>query len=544
MFENTKKKLSKKLMKYLLTILPFFLGAVVIATAVGSVVSFFTGLFKGTKNKTGIEVDINSMTLVQLIDASQDPDVITDETLDYMMIERNTLTNLLKEIHLFNESFISKNKKVEYKREYTVSEPLLDENGVPILDSEGNPITVSVRKTDYGWFDYPVSTLEIEGPYKIDWQVVYLAAVFQAFENYDLEDKNTSKLKLSQTEIKKLVDDFKPKFYYKFDVVRDTVMKYTYSQSQQLPNDGIKSNGGSPDTSGGRITWYEPKSLLDTIELSYSDIYFIENGSTNPEVIEYLNMNRWVSIMKKHWPNYDDKWFRQLLRELPGGEEVHNKFMYKFGAEIEQFNPTGSWSHYEASGHYEPLDNVKPSINIPIDAGGMSIPLYTQYDKRWGNIGPVGSGTMSSSGCGLVSLAMVLSYLEGVTIYPGDIYAWCGNRYYVEGQGQAWSLISDAGAHWGYNVKAQAVDADQIVAELSKGRPVIVSTSGYGTSQYFTSAGHYIVLRGLTADGKVLVNDPNDNVYSKTYYAKAYDPEFIESECRANGNLKMMWSFY
>lgn len=70
-------------------------------------------------------------------------------------------------------------------------------------------------------------------------------------------------------------------------------------------------------------------------------------------------------------------------------------------------------------------------------------------------------------------------------------------------------------------VKAQAVDADQIVAELSKGHPVIVSTSGYGEPQYFTGAGHFIVLRGLAEDGKVLVNDPNDNVYSKKHYSKS-----------------------
>ena len=62
------------------------------------------------------------------------------------------------------------------------------------------------------------------------------------------------------------------------------------------------------------------------------------------------------------------------------------------------------------------------------------------------------------------------------------------------------------------------MDAHAVLQALSEGRPVI-SSQGPGL---FTSAGHFIVLRGLTADGKVLVNDPNDSE-SKNYVNRAFD---------------------
>ena len=58
-----------------------------------------------------------------------------------------------------------------------------------------------------------------------------------------------------------------------------------------------------------------------------------------------------------------------------------------------------------------------------------------------------------------------------------------------------------------YNVKCERMtqSADNIVRELKKGK-VIVAHMGPG---HFTGGGHYIVLKGLTSEGKVVVADPN-----------------------------------
>jgi hypothetical protein len=57
-------------------------------------------------------------------------------------------------------------------------------------------------------------------------------------------------------------------------------------------------------------------------------------------------------------------------------------------------------------------------------------------------------------------------------------------------------------------------DADQITATLRAGHPVITQM-GPGI---FTDGGHYIVLRGITEDGYVLVNDPGSRRKNRYAY--------------------------
>ena len=63
------------------------------------------------------------------------------------------------------------------------------------------------------------------------------------------------------------------------------------------------------------------------------------------------------------------------------------------------------------------------------------------------------------------------------------------------------------------------------MAALSEGHPVISSQS----PGLFTGGGHFIVLRGITADGKILVNDPNDND-RKQYLNRQFDM-YSEIDC-------------
>lgn len=223
-------------------------------------------------------------------------------------------------------------------------------------------------------------------------------------------------------------------------------------------------------------------------------------------------------------------------------EEVLDTY-YNFSAEIkseiieaneEQYllqlyeDVLGDWSVPEFGagifGDYEIGDLVYPET-------GMEIPLYYQYQQPWGTMA-FGGNTVKTSGCSVTSLAMVFSHLKGETILPPDIVAWTGNRYYVGNAGQSWDIFPATANHWGVRCSNLGTSLQAVMGELEAGHPVIASMRP-GT---FTRSGHFIVLRGITEDGKILVNDPNDNSTKRFFYT-SFSPSLIQRES------KQYWSF-
>lgn len=165
-------------------------------------------------------------------------------------------------------------------------------------------------------------------------------------------------------------------------------------------------------------------------------------------------------------------------------------------------------------------------------SGGMDIPLYLQYSGSWADK-PYGTSTITKCGCAPTCLAMVMSYLRGKTILPSDIVDFTGNKYYVNGVGSSWDIFPAVAIHYQVSCSNLGMSESEVIDALKNGRPVIASM-GPGT---FTKGGHFIVLRGVTAEGKVLVNDPNDNGV-KDHKNKSFDMSLIMSEA------KNFWSFY
>lgn len=215
--------------------------------------------------------------------------------------------------------------------------------------------------------------------------------------------------------------------------------------------------------------------------------------------------------------------------ERDGGYTKENAIAY---SDMMCARPSWPYSRY---GDKEYVDHVLQYYIITNTGGtypanGIQIPHYLQTD--YGNI-PYGGGSIASSGCGPTSFAMVASYLTETTISPIDAVSWCGNSYYMPGVGTYWSYFAAAASHFGCGSVTQTSDPNAVLTALSQGRPVIISQR----AGIFTSGGHFIVLRGVTASGKVLVNDPNDSS-SKNFINREFD---MMSEIHSTANA--YWIF-
>lgn len=160
------------------------------------------------------------------------------------------------------------------------------------------------------------------------------------------------------------------------------------------------------------------------------------------------------------------------------------------------------------------------------------IPLFIQWDSRWGNYAYGRSGTIGSSGCGPTSLAMVVVALTGnQSVNPKVVADWsAANGYRVEGVGTSWGLFPAGASKWGFNCQELSVFSSEISQKLREGK-VLIASMGPG---HFTKYGHFIVLRGITESGKILVNDPNSSDKSK----KEWDVSIIVNEAKA------VWAFW
>ncbi|CEO24131.1 C39 family peptidase [Paraclostridium sordellii] len=171
------------------------------------------------------------------------------------------------------------------------------------------------------------------------------------------------------------------------------------------------------------------------------------------------------------------------------------------------------------------LQKNKKSISIKDYYKSGEIPLFLQWDEKWG-YDKYGDDYIAVAGCAPTSLSMVAVGLTGNTdINPLVVsnYAY-DNGFYVEGVGSSWSLISTGARHFGLDSQELSLSKSSILSTLEAGNPIIV-TVGPGT---FTSTGHFLVLTGLTSDGKIKINDPN----SKYNSSKSWDVDVFLKETR------------
>ena len=158
--------------------------------------------------------------------------------------------------------------------------------------------------------------------------------------------------------------------------------------------------------------------------------------------------------------------------------------------------------------------------------GGTAVVYYSQFDSRWKDKPYGRQGTIGSSGCGPSSLSIAVSTLSGQAVDPEHMANWAyQNGYKCEGNGSYHSLIPEGAAHFGLTVDYAGVrDGQKLVDALASGKLAVAIMS----KGHFTKAGHFIVLRGVTASGKILVADPASQSRSE----QEWDLSIILNEAR------------
>ena len=164
-----------------------------------------------------------------------------------------------------------------------------------------------------------------------------------------------------------------------------------------------------------------------------------------------------------------------------------------------------------------------------LTGGSRELIYYNQTGAQWAQE-PYGSDTIGPYGCGPVAMAMVVSSLTDTAVDPIQMAQHCVDQgYWAKKHGSYWSIVPGTAEDFGLTctpLPPEEADVDMITHCLSTGQ-LLVAMVGPG---HFTNGGHFIILRGITLDGSILVADPASPDRSLT----TWDLELILSELSAN----------
>lgn len=146
-----------------------------------------------------------------------------------------------------------------------------------------------------------------------------------------------------------------------------------------------------------------------------------------------------------------------------------------------------------------------------LTGGSVSIAYFAQSDPAWKDQ-PYGSDRVGPYGCGPTAMAMAVKSLTGADMDPKQMASWCSqNGYWAAGSGSYHSIVRGVANAFGLECSSpSSMTPEDLRTQLSGGRIAVALMS----AGHFTSGGHFILLRGVTLDGNILVADPNSRARS------------------------------
>ena len=170
-----------------------------------------------------------------------------------------------------------------------------------------------------------------------------------------------------------------------------------------------------------------------------------------------------------------------------------------------------------------------------LTGGAFPCVYYNQREAPWASM-PFGGDTIDLYGCGPVAMSMVVSSMTEHQVDPGQMAAWAAeNGYWASQSGSYHSLIPDAAVAYGLqSARLETCTPHQLIQYLLRG-DMVVALMGPG---HFTNSGHFIILRGATLSGEILIADPNSRENSLT----TWDPQLLlDQVSSAEGQGLRLW---
>lgn len=146
--------------------------------------------------------------------------------------------------------------------------------------------------------------------------------------------------------------------------------------------------------------------------------------------------------------------------------------------------------------------------------GNVGVPISNYYNQgNYPNYAMKAgcSSTIKSAGCGFCSLAMVANTLTGDDIFtPIYVVNQLAGDFYVCGEGGSHSLPTAGAARLGLNGTQLSTMSSTSFAEVLDEGGLVIALIGnpHAATEFYSGKGHFIVIRGITESGKIVVADP------------------------------------
>ena len=192
-----------------------------------------------------------------------------------------------------------------------------------------------------------------------------------------------------------------------------------------------------------------------------------------------------------------------------------------------------------AKSYFEKFSASAPAPSLPTAStqsasncgGGQYVDgfkIYSQYDPAWKDL-PYGQGTtIGESGCGPAAMAMIITALTGETVTPVDTANYAALQGMSVAGGSSHSIGPVLAEHWGLKSEFVGPSIRKISHALNNGGLVIAVGNG---SEPFTTGGHFIVIRGISANNQWYVGDSAHDDTSP----QEWDPSTLVANMRTTG---------